>query len=78
MTEPLSAKCTVNPVVNLLVTRVPTSRETSNDIFHSHIKIAQFISMILTIFVFLVLTNRNDYWIVEYWLSTYVCWCCMK
>jgi len=32
MTEPLSAKCTVHPVVNLLVTRVPISRETSNGI----------------------------------------------
>jgi len=28
MTEPLSAKCTVNPVVNSLVTRVPISSET--------------------------------------------------
>ena len=42
MTEPLSAKCTVNPVVNVLVTRVPISRETSNGIVHSHIKIALF------------------------------------
>ena len=36
----------------LLVTRVLISSETSNDIVHSHIKIALFISMILTIFVF--------------------------
>ena len=33
--------------------------------------------MTLTIFVYtLFLINRNDYWIVEYWLSTYVL-CCM-
>ena len=25
-----------------------------------------------------ILVNRNDYWIVVYWLSTYGCWCCMK
>ena len=36
----------------LLVTRVLISSETSNGIVHSHIKIALFISMILTIFVF--------------------------
>jgi len=78
MTEPLSAKCTDNPVVYLLVTRVPISSETSNGIVHSHIKIALFISMILTIFGFPFFINRNDYWIVGYWLSTYVCWCCMK
>jgi len=53
MTEPLSAKCTVNPVVNVLVTRVAISRETSNGTVHSHIKIALFISMIHTIFVFM-------------------------
>ena len=48
--EPLSATCTVNPGVNLLVTRV--SSETCNGIGHSHIKIALFISMTLTICVF--------------------------
>ena len=78
MTDPLSAKCTVNPVVNLLVTHVPMSNEYSNDIVHSHIKIAVFISMILTIFVFPLFINRNDYWIGGYRLSTYVCWCCME
>jgi len=51
MTEPLSAKCTVNPVVNVLVMCVPISSETSNGIVHSHIRIALFISIILTIFV---------------------------
>ena len=51
MAEPVSAKCLVNPVVNLLVTRVPLSSETSNGIVYSHIIIAPFISMILTIFV---------------------------
>jgi len=66
------------PSCNLLVTRVPISRETSNDIFHSHIKIAQFISMILTIFVLTFFINCTDYWIVRYGLSTYVCWCCMN
>jgi len=69
MTEPLSAKCTLNPVVNLLGTRVLLSNETSYGIV-LFIHYALFISMILTIFVFLVLTNRNDYWIVGYWLST--------
>jgi len=39
MTEPLSAECTVNPVVNLLVTRVSISSETTNVIVHSDIKI---------------------------------------
>jgi len=68
MTETLSEKCTVNPGVNLLVTRVLISSETSNGIVHSHIKIALFISMILTIIVFLFFINRN-----RYWLSTYVC-----
>ena len=52
MTEPLSVKCTANPVVNLLVTRVPISSETSNGIVYSHSIIALFISIILTIFVF--------------------------
>jgi len=70
MTEPLSAKCTVNSFVNLLVTRVPISIETSNGIVHSHIEIALFISMILTIFVFPFFINRNDYRIVGYWLGT--------
>jgi len=64
MTEPLSAKCTVNSVVNVLVTRVSISSDTSNGIAHSHIKIALFISMILTIFVSPFFINRNDYWIV--------------
>jgi len=39
-------------VINLLVTCVPISRETSTVIVQSHIEIALFISMILTIFVF--------------------------
>jgi len=65
------------PVINLVVTCVPISRETSNGIVHSHIEIALFISM--TPFLYTnFLINRNDYWILEYWLSTYVCWCCMK
>jgi len=37
MTQPLSAKCTVNPFVNLLVTRVAIWRETSNGIVYSHL-----------------------------------------
>jgi len=78
MTKPLSAKFTVNPVVNLLVTRVPISSETSNGIVHSHMKIALCICMILTIIIFSFFINRNDYWIVGYWLSTYGCCCCMK
>jgi len=24
------------------------------------------------------LVNRNDYWIVGYWLSTFDCWCYIK
>jgi len=38
-------------VINLLVTCVPISRETSNVIIHSHIELFLFISMILTIVV---------------------------
>ena len=49
----------VNTVVNLLVTRVPISIETSTGIVHSHIKIAPFIPMILTIFVFPFFINRT-------------------
>jgi len=67
------------PVSNLLATCVTyIANETSNDIVHSHIEIALFISMTLSIFVFPFFINRNDYWIVGYWLSTYVCWCCMN
>jgi len=69
MTEPLSAVCTVNPVVNLLVTRVPISSETSYGIVYSDIKIPLFMSLILTILAFPFFINRND-WIVGYWLST--------
>jgi len=52
MTEPLSAKGMGYPVINLLVMCVPISMKTSNVSVHSHIEIALFISMKLTIFVF--------------------------
>jgi len=41
--------------------------KTDNDANNSHIEIWQ-----------PLLVNRNDYWIVGYWLSTYDCWCCIK
>jgi len=66
MTEALSTKCTVNPAVNVLFTRVSISSETNNDIVHSNIKIALFISIILTIFVFPFFIKCHDYRIVRY------------
>jgi len=51
MAGPLSAKCTCGlPGINLLVTCVPISRETVNDIVHSPIEIALIITTILSIY----------------------------
>jgi len=61
MTES-SAKGTGYPVINLLVMCVPISMKTDNDL-----------PSLVTPF----LVNRNGYWIVGYWLSTYECGCCM-
>ena len=72
MTEPLSAKGTGYPVINLLVMCVPMLMKTNNDPNNSHIEIYLFprhLPYLATLF----LVNRNDYWIVGYWLSTYDC-----
>jgi len=53
------------------------SIETNNVIVHPHFEIALFISMTPAILSSPFLINRNNYWIVGYWLSTYVCWYCM-
>ena len=59
-------------MINLLVTCVPISRETSNVIVYSHIEIALFSSMILTFFVFPF--SHQSLRLLDRWiLAKYIC-----
>ena len=77
MTEPISAKGTGYPIINLLLMCVPISMKTNKDANNSHIEIYLFPRHLPSLAIpFLI--NRIDFWIVGYWLSTYVCWNCMN